>query len=156
MRKYEIGTAAAIITVAVIAMVDSWRKAGWTPTGPDTGFYPFWSAAVMAGAATVALAQAARRPPAVSSIFESAAGVRAFLTLVVPMVLATALIAPLGLYIASGAYMGYFAKVVGRYRWVYVFALTVGVPLALYFGFERAFRFSLPKSVLYAPGILPI
>lgn len=156
MRLYEIATAAAFIAIAAVAMVDSSRKSGWTSTGPDTGFYPFWSAAAMAIAAGVVLVQAVRKPSAGVGIFESAEGVRAFLRLVVPMTLATLLIAPLGLYIASGAYMAFFARFVGRYRWIYTLALALGVPIVLYFGFERAFRFALPKSMLYPLGILPV
>ena len=156
MRIYEIATAAVIIALAVVAMVDSVRKAGGTSTGPDTGFYPFWSAAVMAIAATVVLVQAIRRPSTATMIFASAAGVRSFLSLVVPMTVATILIAPLGLYIVRGAYMAFFARAVGRYRWLPTVALAIGVPLALYFGFERAFRFTLPKSVLYPLGFFPV
>jgi hypothetical protein len=156
VRIYEVATAAAIIGLAAIAMVDSARKAGWTSTGPDTGFYPFWSAAAMAVAGAVVLVQALRRPSASGGIFGSAEGAKAFLSLVVPMTVATGLIAYLGLYIVSGAYMAFFALAIGRYRWIYAVALALALPVALYFGFERAFRFALPKSALYPLGILPV
>lgn len=156
MRPYELATGAAIVLIAFVAMVDSFRKAGWTSVGPDSGFYPFWSAVAMALAGVAVLAQAWRAPLPGRGVFESRAGALALIKLVVPLVGAVALISPLGLYIVSGGYMALFARVGGRYSWIATLALAIGVPLALYFGFEQAFRFSLPKSALYRYGALPI
>lgn len=155
MRPYELATAAGIVLIAAVAMIDSYRKAGWTPTGPDSGFYPFWSAAAMAVAGAIIFAQAWRAPSPPGGIFQSSAGARALVGLAVPIAAGVALMGPLGLYIVSGAYMALSARFVGHYRWIFTLALAFLVPLALYLGFERGFRFPLPKSVLYHYGLLP-
>ena len=51
--------------------------------------------------------------------------------------------------------MGLFARWIGRYNWLWVLLLTVGMPAAIYAAFELGFRVSLPKSFLYAAGLLP-
>lgn len=145
-------TAAGIVVLAAIAMRDSFPKAGWGAAGPGAGFYPFWSAAMMAGAALFVLL-ASFRMPAGGSLFASSQGPAALAKLVVPMIVAVALINGLGFYIVSGAYMAIFARWIGGYRWPVVAGVGIGLPLALYLGFERAFRVPLPKSVFYGDGL---
>ena len=148
MRLYERLTAGALIALAFVAIRDSFPKAGWGASGPGAGFYPLWSAVMMSRAAAFILLPALRMP-AGGRLFASSAGAGALAKLVVPMVVAVALIGWLGLYIVSGAYMALFARWVGRYRWLSVVVIGVGVPLALYLGFERGFRVPLPKSIFY-------
>lgn len=134
--------------LAAVAMRDSFPKAGWAATGPGAGFYPFWSAAMM-GIAAAFILLAGLRASAGGSLFASSRGAAVVAKLIVPMVVAVALIGWFGLYIVSGAYMALFARWVGRYRWIGVLVLGVGVPLVLYLAFERGFRVPLPKSVFY-------
>ena len=72
------------------------------------------------------------------------------------MIAMTAAIVWLGFYIVTGAFMGLFARWIGRYRWIWVLVLTVTMPLAIYLTFETGFRVTLPKSVFYDRGLLPI
>ena len=107
---------------------------------------------MVAIAAVFILLPALRMPPA-GSLFASSQGAGALAKLVVPMIVAVALIGWLGFYITSGAYMALFARWVGRYRWLSVVVIGVAVPLALYLGFERGFRVPLPKSIFYGPTL---
>ena len=136
------------MVLAVMAMRDSFPKAGWGAAGPGPGFYPFWSAAMM-GTAGALILLASIRMRAGGSLFVSSQGPAVVAKLVVPMIVAVALINWLGLYIVSAGYMAFFARWVGHYRWRMVAALGIGLPLALYFGFERGFRVPLPKSMFY-------
>lgn len=154
MRLAERVTAAAIMLIAAVAMADSFRRSGWTASGPDAGFYPFWSAAAMGAAGAIALVRSSVAP-AGGRVFSSREGARAILQLLAPLAVGVALLAWLGFYLVSGLYMGYFARWLGRYHWIAVLALAVLVPLALYVTFERGFRVPLPKSMLYADGIVP-
>ena len=79
----------------------------------------------------------------------------AVLTLVLPMIVATISMLWLGLYVTTALYMGFFARIIGHYRWAWVIVIAVLFPLALYLSFEQGFHMNLPKSVLYAEG-LPI
>lgn len=154
MRKYEQVTAVALVLMAALAMNDSLKRAGWTSSGPDAGFYPFWSAAAMAAAA-VAVLVTSFRVSTTGGIFESPEGARAFVRLLTPLVIAAGLISWLGFYVVSGAYMALFARWIGRYHWGYVLLLGLVVPLALYLTFERGFKVPLPKSMFYETGIAP-
>jgi hypothetical protein len=159
LRPYQVATAVAFMFVAAVAMIDSRAGAmvdttGTQPGGIGAGFYPFWSAFVVFACAAV-IAYKAWRGPEGTPAFEGREGVYAVLKLVIPMVVATVAIKWLGFYIVSGLYMGLFARWIGRYNWLWVLILTVGMPAAIYGAFELGFRVSLPKSFLYDLGVLP-
>lgn len=152
--RHEVVTTAALILVAVIAMYDSLKRAGWTASGPDAGWYPFWSAAMM-GIASVVILFITLRKPRGKPFFESEQGARTFWQLAVPMVVMIALINWLGYYLVSALYMGFFARWIGKYHWLWVIVIALSVPIALYLGFERAFQAPLPKSMFYNSGLIP-
>ena len=154
MNRYEAATATTIILVAAVTMVDSFRKSGWTGSGPDAGWYPFWSAAMMGIAAAVILFYALRTKSS-RPFFGSSEGSWAFIKISAPMVIAVALMGWLGFYVISAGLMGYFGRWIGKYRWISTGILTVSIPLVLYLAFERGFRVPLPKSWLYTSGIIP-
>jgi hypothetical protein len=160
LRPYQVATAVAFALVAAVAMIDSragalvdrtGREPGWV----GAGFYPFWSAALMFVCAAVVAYRGWKTPTPGTSAFENREAVVAVAKLIVPMVIAAASILVLGFYIMTGLYMGLFARWIGRYRWVWVAVLTVGMPAAIYATFELGFRVTLPKSFLYDAGILP-
>ena len=145
--------------VAAVAMIDSRAGAmvdttGTQPGGIGAGFYPFWSAFVVFACAAV-VAYKSWNGPEGAPAYEGRAGIYAVLKLVIPMILAVVAIGWLGFYIVSGLYMGLFARWIGRYSWLWVLVLTVGMPAAIYAAFELGFRVSLPKSFLYDLGVLP-
>ena len=154
--RHEVVTTAALILVAAIAIYDSFRRSGWASSGPDAGWYPFWSATVMGIASLVVLVITLRKP-AGKPFFESAEGASAFWQIAIPMVVMIALIPWLGFYLVSALYMGFFARLIGKYNWLWIIVIAVSVPLALYLGFERAFQAPLPKSVfyIYTDGLIP-
>ena len=148
------------MVVAAVAMIDSRAGAlvdttGTQPGGIGAGFYPFWSAFVVFVCGAVVAYKAQRSDIVGPAVFEGRAGIFAVLKLVVPMIVAVVAILWLGFYIVSGLYMGVFARWIGRYNWLVVLALTVGMPAAIYAAFEIGFRVSLPKSFLYSAGLLP-
>lgn len=156
MRSYQAATAAVFVALAAVAMFDSRRGAliGATtdPGGIGSGFYPFWSAALVGVAGLILLWRVLSTPQPPEGVFASRDSAVAVLQLVVPMIVATVSISWLGLYLATGLYMGFFARFIGHYRWVWVLASAVLVPLAVYLGFEVGFRVALPKSILYVDG----
>ena len=143
-------TAAALLLIAVVALQDTFKASGWEGSVPGSGWYPFWSAAMLAAAALVPLASRG-----VTRVFSSPGGLSAMLRVAVPMVAVAAAIPWLGFYVTSGVYMGGFARWQGRYPWVAIAALAAGLPIALYLCFEQGFRLPLPKSMLYQAGVVP-
>ena len=79
---------------------------------------------------------AAAGPP----VFENRAAVVAVVKLVGPMVVATGALAWLGFYFVCGLYMAYFARYIGRYRWLIVGLIAVVFPTLIYLAFELGFR----------------
>lgn len=147
------------VLIAAIAMYDS-RKGAFIgtlndPGGIGSGFYPFWAAALMGLPALVLLVQAftAVERPA-KRVFDRR-GAAAVLKLAVPMVAYALTLGWLGMYLGTALYLGFFARYIGRYHWVWVVAIAVLCPTALYLVFEQGFRLVLPKSILYGE-VVPI
>ena len=140
--------------IAAVAMFDT-RKgalpdpAGGAPGGLSGGFYPFWSAAVLLAFAGLVVLRSLTTPQPVTGVFKDRRSVTSVLTLAVPMVIAAALIPYLGFYLMTALYMGFFAAVLGRYRWYWVLAIGMLFPLVIYAIFELGFRVALPKSIFY-------
>jgi hypothetical protein len=152
-------TAAVLVAIAVVAMFDSRASAlidtsGRSPGGIGPGFYPFWAAAVVAVAGATILYRAAVSQPAAGGAFANRAAVVSVAKLVGPMVLTTVALSWLGFYFASALYMAFFARYIGRYRWVWVATIALAFPIAIYLAFELGFRVRLPKSELYELGFL--
>ncbi len=160
MKPYELATAAALIVVAAVAMFDTRSGAlpdptGVAPGGLRGGWYPFWSAAIMATAGFYVLYLALTTPQVVQGAFRGRAAVIDAVRFVVPMIVATVLMQErwLGFYLGSGVFIAYYAGVTARYRWYWAVVAGVAIPLALYLAFEVGFRALFPKSFLY-PGLL--
>lgn len=146
--------------LAAVAMIDSRAgalvdRSGTQPGGIGAGFYPFWSAALVFVCAAFIAYRAWVTPRPGTAAFEDRAALFAALKLIIPMLLATAAIAWLGFYVVTALYMGLFARWIGHYRWIWVVAIAVLTPAAIYGTFELGFRVSLPKSFLYDAGLLP-
>jgi len=141
-----------MMLIAAVAMFDS--RASWLPDPTGTfpgglgpGFYPFWAAfVVFAGGAWVMYTSLTRPQPA-EGVYENPRAVAALATLGIPMLIAVVLLPTLGLYIVTGAYMGFFAATIGKYKWYWLILIAVGFPLAIYLSFEVGFRVPLPKSI---------
>ena len=161
MRRCQIGTAAAFMGLAAVAMFDSRagalvNRSGTEPGGIGAGFYPFWSAALMFICAGLVAYGAWAKPDSQGGVvFEGREAVLAVVKLTIPMLVMTVAIAWLGFYIVTGAFMGLFARWIGKYRWIWVVVLTIAMPVGIYLTFETGFRVALPKSFLYDRGLLP-
>jgi len=159
LRPYQAATAAVFIVIAAVAMFDTRGGAlpdtsGGAPGGLKGGWYPFWSAGVVAFAALVVIYQTLTRPQAAEGAFRGRSSLIAVTKLIVPMVLATYLMSErlLGFYLGSGLYMAYFARFTTSYRWYWALAAGVITPVTLFLVFEIGFRAVFPKSFLY-PGL---
>src|SRR5687767_15699625 len=107
-----------MIMIAAVAMFDSRASAlpdptGTFPGGLGPGFYPFWSAAMVAGAALFVIFRYQVLAGDTQGVFAKREAWVAPLKIAVPMIVAVALIEWLGFYIVTGAYMGFFARYLG-------------------------------------------
>lgn len=159
MRPYEAATAAIFVLIAAVAMFDTRSgalptSAAGVPGGLRGGWYPFWSAFVVAAGGLAVMFAALRARTATEGVFADRAAVIDLAKFVLPMILATYLMSDklLGFYLASAAYVGYYAAFVARYRWYWAIAAAFAIPLVIYLIFEVGFKALLPKSFLY-PGL---
>ena len=57
----EVGTSVVLAVLSALALWDSRRLgAGWTEEGPQTGYFPFWIAAILFASSAGTLYQAVR------------------------------------------------------------------------------------------------
>lgn len=156
MRPYQVGTAAAIVLIAAVAMFDSRNVfttlAGTSPGDVGPSWYPFWAAALMGAAAVGVAYRFATTPQPAEGAFTGRESILAVVKLVVPMVLYAFSFQWLGFYLATGVYMGFFSAYLGRYKPYVVVAAAIITPLAIYLLFEVGFKLLLPKSILYKSG----
>lgn len=156
MRRYQVGTAAAIVLIAAVAIYDS-RNVFTALPGTSKGdvgpsWYPFWTATVMGLAGLFIAYRALATPRTAEGPFSGRESVLSVVKLVVPMMFYAFSFEWLGFYIATAAYMGFFASYLGRYTWWKVVAAAILTPLAIYLLFEVGFKLLLPKSILYEAG----
>jgi hypothetical protein len=156
VRPYQVGTAAAIVLIAAVAMFDSRKvfgeQLGSSPGDVGPSWYPFWSAALMGVAAVYVGFRAMTVAQSKENPFAGRESVTSVLKLVIPMFLYAFSFQYVGFYVATAIYMAFFAWYLGKYRWWGILAAGVITPLAVYLLFEVAFRLTLPKSLLYPLG----
>ena len=157
MRPYQLATAAVLIGIAAVAMVDSRRGAlidptGTAPGGIGSGFYPFWSAVLMAAGAAIVIWLTLRTPQPATGVFEGRQGALSVALLIVPMVVAAIAMLWLGFYIVAALYMAFFTRVIGKYGPAWVAGSALVVTAGLYVIFELGFRVALPKSIFQSPA----
>ena len=160
-RTMEVLVALVLLGGAAIVIYDSVRVGfGWREgEGPAPGYYPFWVAVLLAVASLVNLTKAVLGHGA-GEIFVTLRPFGRVLAVLVPSLVFVALIGgvsigPLavpgiGIYVASAIFIFFFMIVFGRENPIKAIAVSVVVPVALFFMFERWFLVPLPKGPLEA------
>jgi putative tricarboxylic transport membrane protein len=155
MRVLELVTAALLMLVSGIVIYDALRLgAGWGSEGPQSGFFPFWLAALLAAVSLVLFAQAwrsASEQPFVT--WNRFVPVLKVLGPLAGFVVVTDPPGPwsgLGLYVAAGLYLAFYMRWVGRHDWRMVAALATSVPVLSFLIFETWFLVPMPKGPVEA------
>jgi hypothetical protein len=155
MRVLDLVTAALLMLLSGIVIYDALRLgAGWGIEGPQTGFFPFWLAALLAAVSIVLFFQAWRRRS--QEPFVTGERFVPVLKVLGPLAGFVVLIDPpgpwsgLGLYVAAGLYLGFYMRWVGRHDWRTVVALATAVPVISFFIFETWFLVPMPKGPVEA------
>jgi putative tricarboxylic transport membrane protein len=144
-RWPELIVAGVLLAIALLVMTDSVRSGiGWADDGPQSGYFPFRVGLLLAIASLVTLVSQliAKRPTPFAERAQLSLVVQVF----VPMVVYVALIAGLGIYLASLLLIGYFMRRHGKYGWLPTAAVSIGVPLIVFLVFERWFLVPLIKG----------
>ena len=144
-KAAEAGIAVAIALFGVIVIVGS-VKAGinWGAEGPRAGFFPFYIGIFIVVASAVNLWHALRSDD--EGLFAEWGQLRQVMSVVIPTAFYVGAMPFTGLYLASFLFIGYFMRWLGKYRWVTVIAVAIGMPVVTYLLFERWFLVPLPKG----------
>ena len=155
MRVLDLVTAALLMLLSGIVIYDALRLgAGWGIEGPQSGFFPFWLAALLAAVSIVLFFQAWRRRS--QEPFVTLERFVPVLKVLGPLAGFVVLTDPpgtwsgLGLYVAAGLYLGFYMRWVGRHDWPTVVALATGVPVITFLIFETWFLVPMPKGPVEA------
>jgi len=147
-RWMELVTALVIVALGLIVVYDSHRVgASWGDDGPQSGYFPNmigWVLAVAGGwVATTTLIQWRKLA---GRVFVSFADLKPVLTMLIPTIVYVALIAPLGIYLASAIYIAGFMIFQGKYKILPALVVGIAVPVGIFVLFEIWFLVPLPKG----------
>lgn len=148
-RSAELGVGALTFLFGLVVLYGSLKVGiGWSSDGPQAGFFPFYVALFILGGSVINLASALREDR--NAIASEWSQLRQVLKVLVPTAIYCFLVEPLGIYVTSIALIAVFMKWLGKYSWPLTIAISVGVPAAFYFVFEKWFLIPLPKGPIEA------
>ena len=148
-RGPEIVVAAVLAVLALLAIKDSLRVGtGWGDDGPRSGYFPFYIGSMLLGASAWILLRQVLTWATTKAVFAERSQIASVFSVLWPMVVHVALIAPLGIYLASVLLIAWFMRRHGKYRAAPTAAVALGVPLLFFLIFERWFLVPLPKGPL--------
>ncbi len=151
VRWPELLVAVFLMGLAVLVITDSLRVGiGWADDGPKAGYFPFYIGVLLLGSSGwVALTTLMQWRKLTESFVEREA-FSGVLAVAWPSLVFVALIAFVGIYVASIVLIAYFMKRHGKYGWPLTAAVSVGVMAVFFVVFERWFLVPLPKGPLEA------
>jgi putative tricarboxylic transport membrane protein len=144
-KTVETGVTLMIALFGVIVIFGS-VKAGinWGAEGPRAGFFPFYIGIAIVAASAVNLWNALREHD--KGLFAEWGQLRQVLSVVVPTAIYVGAMPFTGLYLASMIFIAWFMRRLGKYNWLIVAAVAIGMPVITYLIFERWFLVPLPKG----------
>jgi hypothetical protein len=147
MRTADLTTTLVLIGISALVVWDSLRLGiGWGSDGPQSGFFPFWLAVIVAGCAVAIAVMAFRRRD--RPVFVRREQIGPVLKALVPAAVFVVLTGLVGLYVASGLYLAVYMRWIGRYPWVAAVALGIAFPVVTFLVFEKWFLVPMPKGPL--------
>jgi putative tricarboxylic transport membrane protein len=158
-RGMEIVVALLLLGGSALVIYDSSRLGfGWQEgVGPAAGYFPFWVALILGISSLVTLVTAILGHGS-GEVFVALRPFGRVLAVLVPSLVYVAVIGGislgpvdvpgLGIYVASAIFILCFMLAVGRESIVKSVGVSILVPLALFFMFEKWFLVPLPKGPL--------
>ena len=151
MRGANVLTAAVLLLLSGAVIKDALRLGiGWGSEGPQSGFFPFWLAAILAAVSLLVIVHTLRSRSAQPFVTrERFAPVLKVLGPLTGFVVLTDPPGPwpgLGLYVAAGLYLAFYMRWVGRHHWATVAMLAIAFPVLTFVVFETWFLVPMPKG----------
>jgi hypothetical protein len=149
VRTWEIVVAALFLAFGAVVVWDSRRLgAQWGSDGPQAGYFPFYIGAIICVSSIINLYSAVVKGS--RDAFVEWGQLRLILIVLVPTLVYVALIAnpvySLGIYVPSALFIAFFMRLLGKYGWAKIAAVSVGTVVAFFVMFEIWFKVPLPKG----------
>jgi hypothetical protein len=146
-RSVEIGVAIAVLLFGALVMYGSVQAGiGWGAEGPKAGFFPFYVGMTIVLSSAVNLWNALRESDV--GLFADWGQLRQVLAVVIPSTIYVAAIPFIGLYVSSIVLIAFFMRWLGKYGWLLIALVAIGMPAITYIVFEKWFLVPLPKGPL--------
>jgi putative tricarboxylic transport membrane protein len=143
----DVVVAAILMGVGAVVMVSSYELgAGWSPTGPESGYFPFYIGLLILASSTVTLLTTLFTKNPDRTLFVEPKRFQRVLQVLIPSFIFAIAIKYIGIYVAGGLFIGCFMWWLGKYRPLKVVLVSVLVPVVLFFLFEVWFLVPLPKG----------
>jgi len=153
VRLWEVMVAVGFLVFGSVVAWDSHRLgASWGSDGPQAGYFPFYIGVFIIVSSIVNLYMALRA--ADTKPFVEWGQLRLILAVMLPSIAYVALIDNpwygLGIYVPSAVFVAAYMRILGKYGWLKIAAVSVGVMLAFFLSFEVWFQVPLPKGPVEA------
>jgi len=144
-KLVEAGVTLLIALFGAIVIAGS-LKAGvnWGAEGPRAGFFPFYIGIFIVASSAINLWNGLREGD--DGLFAEWGQLRQVMSVVIPTAIYVSVMPFTGLYVASAVFIAWFMRWLGKYPWLTVLAVSLGMPVITYFIFERWFLVPLPKG----------
>ncbi|HUL95524.1 MAG TPA: tripartite tricarboxylate transporter TctB family protein [Usitatibacter sp.] len=151
VRLWEVVVTIAFLVFGSVVAWDSHRLgSSWGSDGPQAGYFPFYIGVLIIISSAMNLASALRTGAAGRKAFVEWGQLRLILAVLLPSALYVALIDnpwwPLGIYVPSALFIAIYMRILGKYGWARIAAVSVGVMVAFFLSFEVWFKVPLPKG----------
>ena len=148
MRKADIACGLALLLLGGLVMWESLKlKIGWGLNGPEGGFFPFWLAVGLVICSGVTVLKAFFRGSSYTDRpFVRKGGWVPVVKVAVPAFGMVALTEAIGLYPAAAIYLAVYMRWIGRHRWITILLVSILLPVASYFLFDKWFLIPMPKG----------
>lgn len=149
-RGVEIGVAVLMAVIAVIGVIGSLKVGiGWAAEGPRAGFFPFYISVIVLISCAFNIASALKHADD-GAAFATWSQLGKVLQVLVPTAIYALVVPYSGIYVASVVLIALFMRWFGRYNWLIIAAVAIGLPIVTFITFEIWFLVPLPKGPLEA------
>lgn len=137
--------------LGALVIYDSKRLGtGWADDGPQAGYFPFYLGLIICICSVYTFYKGLTIRPERDKVFVTGEQFKLVLAVLVPTAVYVGLIVPLGIYVASTLFIGFFMRWQGKYSWLSLCLVSLGVMGTFFFVFEVWFKVPLPKGPLEA------
>jgi putative tricarboxylic transport membrane protein len=144
-KMVEASVTALVGLFGVIVIIGSLRAGiNWGAEGPRAGFFPFYIGLCILISVAINLLNLFREEK--NGLFAEWGQLRQVMSVVIPTAIYVSSISFVGLYVASIVFIAWFMRYLGKYGWLIIAAIAIGMPVVTYIVFERWFLVPLPKG----------